>query len=152
MKQKQKYSAWRGGYLSGSGDNHDERITNERITFSSAASVAHAQARARGPSITSSGAFKIGGGKTRRAIRAGGSGASVVPAVQAGMGGNRRKDAERARHALCLSVLPGLAPCPGARARVPQIAARAVGQVPAGGRISSGESAEAGPIGNPNQR
>jgi hypothetical protein len=127
-QQKQKYSAWRGGYLRESWDNDDERITNETIKTIGTAGGADAQTRACSPSDGKT-------GKACRPVYPGRSGASAVPAVQARMGSDRGEDAERAGHPVCVPVLSGIAPRPRPRARIPQIAARAVGQVPPRGRI-----------------
>jgi hypothetical protein len=62
------------------------------------------------------------------------AGAGSVQAVQAGLGGDCRADSERARHALCVPVLPEVAPRSGARAGIQEDAARAVGPLaPSGG-------------------
>lgn len=62
------------------------------------------------------------------------AGAGSVQAVQAGMGGDCGADSERARHAVCVPVLPEVAPRSGARAGIQEDAARAVGPLaPSGG-------------------
>jgi hypothetical protein len=62
------------------------------------------------------------------------AGAGAVQAVQAGLGGDCRKNSERARHAVCVPVLPEVAPRSGTRKRIQEDAARAVGPLaPSGG-------------------
>jgi len=62
------------------------------------------------------------------------AGARSVQAVQAGLGGDCGADSERARHAVCVPVLPEVAPRSGARAGIQEDAARAVGPLaPSGG-------------------
>jgi hypothetical protein len=62
------------------------------------------------------------------------AGAGSVQAVQAGLGGDCGADSERARHAVCVPVLPEVAPRSGARAGIQEDAARAVGPLaPSGG-------------------
>jgi len=57
LNQKQKYSAWRGGYLSRNRETNDERNTNETIPASGAPGAADTQARSNGSP----------GGKARKA-------------------------------------------------------------------------------------
>jgi hypothetical protein len=62
------------------------------------------------------------------------AGAGSVQAVQAGLGGNCGADSERARHAVCVPVLPEVAPRSGACAGIQEDAARAMGPLaPSGG-------------------
>jgi hypothetical protein len=62
------------------------------------------------------------------------AGAGAVQAVQAGLGGDCRADSERARHAVCVPVLPEVASRSGAGTRIQEDAARAVGPLaPSGG-------------------
>jgi hypothetical protein len=62
------------------------------------------------------------------------TGAGAVQAVQAGLGGDCGKNPERARHAVCVPVLPEVAPRSGACAGIQEDAARAVGPLaPSGG-------------------
>jgi hypothetical protein len=60
--------------------------------------------------------------------------AGSVQAVQAGLGGDCGADTERARHAVCVPVLPEVAPRSGTREGLQEDAARAVGPpAPSGG-------------------
>ena len=62
------------------------------------------------------------------------AGARSLQALQAGLGGDCGADSERARHAVCVPVLPEVASRSGARARIQEDAARAVGPLaPSGG-------------------
>ena len=62
------------------------------------------------------------------------AGAGSVQAVQAGLGGNCGADSERARHAVCVPVLPEVAPRSGACKGIQEDAARAMGPLaPSGG-------------------
>jgi len=62
------------------------------------------------------------------------AGAGSVQALQAGLGGDCGADSERARHPVCVPVLPEVAPRSGARAGIQEDAARAVGPLaPSGG-------------------
>ena len=62
------------------------------------------------------------------------AGAGALQAVQAGLGGDCGADSERARHAVCVPVLPEVAPRSGAGKRIQEDAARAVGPpAPSGG-------------------
>ena len=62
------------------------------------------------------------------------AGAGAVQAVQAGLGGDCRADSERARHAVCVPVLPEVASRSGTCKRIQEDAARAVGPLaPSGG-------------------
>jgi hypothetical protein len=62
------------------------------------------------------------------------AGAGSVQAMQAGLGGDCRADSERARHAVCVPVLPEVAPRSGTCKRIQEDAARAMGPLaPSGG-------------------
>jgi hypothetical protein len=62
------------------------------------------------------------------------AGAGSVQAVQAGLGGDCRKNSERARHEVRVPVLPEVAPRSGTGKRIQEDAARAVGPLaPSGG-------------------
>ena len=64
----------------------------------------------------------------------GSAGAGAVQAVQAGLGSDCGADSERARHAVCMPVLPEVAPRSGTCTRIQEDAARAVGPLaPSGG-------------------
>jgi hypothetical protein len=65
------------------------------------------------------------------------AGARSVQAVQAGLGGDCGADSERARHAVCVPVLPEVAPRSGARAGIQEDAARAVGPPASSGGIGN---------------
>jgi hypothetical protein len=65
------------------------------------------------------------------------AGAGAVQAVQAGLGGDCRADSERARHAVCVPVLPEVAPRSGACEGIQEDAARAVGPPAPGGGIGN---------------
>jgi hypothetical protein len=133
--------------LRGSRDTNDERITNDTngavstrktVAASDATGVGNAQTR----EASASGGSEAGG-ETSQPFYGRCSGAGAVQAVQARLGGYRGKDAQRAGHPVCLPVLPGIASRSGPRARIPQIAARAMDQMPPGGRIvSAKESAK----------
>src|SRR5258708_32793874 len=53
--------------------------------------------------------------------------------MQAGLGGHRGTDCECAGHAVCLPVLPEVAPCSGAGTRVQEDAAGPMGPAAGGG-------------------
>ena len=73
-------------------------------------------------------------GAPSRESRGTAAGAGAVQAVQAGLGGDCRADSERARHAVCVPVLPEVAPRSGACTGIQEDAARAVGPLaPSGG-------------------
>lgn len=59
----------------------------------------------------------------------GASPASAFPALPGRLGGNRGQDCERAGHAVCLPVLPAIASRSRAGTRIPEIPARAVGEI-----------------------
>jgi len=62
------------------------------------------------------------------------AGAGSIQAVQAGLGRDCGADSERARHPVCVPVLPEVAPRSGARAGIQEDSARAVGPLaPSGG-------------------
>src|SRR5260370_26983500 len=72
------------------------------------------------------------GGKAGRPAHRCTSGAGVLSVVQARLGRVGGKNAQRARHAVCVPVLPAVASRTRPGPRVPQSAARAVDQVPPG--------------------
>ena len=73
-------------------------------------------------------------GAANRESRCTAAGAGAVQAVQAVLGGDCGTDSERARHAVCMPVLPEVAPRSGTRARIQEDAARAMGPLaPSGG-------------------
>jgi len=73
-------------------------------------------------------------GATNRESGSAAAGAGAVQAVQAGLGGDCGADSERARHAVCVPVLPEVAPRSGACKGIQEDAARAVGPLaPSGG-------------------
>ena len=73
-------------------------------------------------------------GAARRESSGTAAGAGSVQAVQAGLGGDCGADSERARHAVCVPVLPEVAPRSGTCTRIQEDAARAVGPLaPSGG-------------------
>jgi|SRR5271170_3019298 len=62
------------------------------------------------------------------------AGAGALQAVQAGLGGDCGTDSERARHAVCVPVLPEVASRSGAGTGIQEDAARAMGPLaPSGG-------------------
>jgi len=104
-----------------------ERNENEENTYDSTPDNAHAQVGSAGASGKA--------GKARRAVCSRTARAGAVPVVQARLGRGRGKNTERARHAICLPVLPAFTPRPRACARIPQNAARAMDQAASGGRV-----------------
>ena len=116
---------------------NDESNTND--TNSRAADILEERGREAGGSQRQGGT-KAGGGEEREAgaagreDRGGSAGAGSVQAVQAGLGGDCGTDSERARHAVCVPVLPEVAPRSGARAGIQEDAARAMEPLaPSGG-------------------
>jgi len=112
----------------------DESNTNSRAADIVAASGREAVRPAR------KGRNKARGGKEHQARAADressrtAAGARSVQALQAGLGGDCGADSKRARHAVCVSVLPEVAPRSGARAGIQEDAARAVEPLaPSGG-------------------
>src|SRR5882757_5773073 len=67
----------------------------------------------------------------------GSAGAGALQAVQAGLGGDRRADCECAGHAVCLPVLPEVAPRSRAGTRVQEDAAGTMGPLAASGGIGN---------------
>jgi hypothetical protein len=65
------------------------------------------------------------------------AGASALSNLQVGLGGNRGKNAQRARHAFCLPVLHGFSPGAGSGAWIQENAARSLGEAAPGGRIAA---------------
>ena len=65
-----------------------------------------------------------------RAARAG-----ALPNLQTWLGGDRGENAQRAGHAVCLPVLHGFTSSSGAGARIPQDAARALGEAAPGANV-----------------
>jgi hypothetical protein len=115
----------------------DESNTND--TNSRAADIIAANGR-EAVSQARKGRNKARGGEEHEARAANressctAAGAGSVQAVQAGLGGDCRADSERARHALCVPVLPEVAPRSGACEGIQEDAARAVGPLaPSGG-------------------
>jgi hypothetical protein len=115
----------------------DESNTND--TNSSTADILAASGREavsparEGLNKTRSGEEYEAGAANRESSRTA-AGAGSVQAMQAGLGGDRRADSERARHAVCVPVLPEVAPRSGTCKRIQEDAARAVGPLaPSGG-------------------
>ena len=115
----------------------DESNTNS--TSSRAADVAaKSSGKADGAACEKSGKTLSGkehqaGAANRESSRTA-AGAGAVQAVQAGLGGDCRKNSERARHAVCMPVLPEVASRSGTGKRIQEDAARAVGPLaPSGG-------------------
>src|SRR5271163_4649694 len=65
------------------------------------------------------------------------AGAGAVQVVQAGLGGDCGTDSERARHAVCVPVLPEVASRSGTGPRLQEDAARAVGPLASSGGIGN---------------
>ena len=106
----------------------DESNTND--TNSRAADIVAAR---KGRNKTRGGKEHEARAADRESSRAA-AGARSVQALQAGLGGDCGADSERARHAVCVPVLPEVAPRSGARARIQEDAARAMGPLaPSGG-------------------
>jgi hypothetical protein len=115
----------------------DESNTND--TNSRAADIVAASGR-EAVSPAGKGRNEARGGKehqtraANRESRCAAAGARAVQALQAGLGGDCGADSKRARHAVCVPVLPEVAPRSGARAGIQEDAARAVGPLaPSGG-------------------
>ncbi|MGB7284848.1 MAG: hypothetical protein WBE13_21470 [Candidatus Acidiferrum sp.] len=118
----------------------DESNTNNAISKSNRTAniVAASSREALGPRHDSGAEARTGEEREARASRSeGGSsaaGAGAVQAVQAGLGGDCGKNSERARHAVCVPVLPEVASRSGAGTGIQEDAARAVGPLtPSGG-------------------
>jgi hypothetical protein len=101
-----------------------ERNKNEENTYDSTADNAHAEVGSAGASGKA--------GEARSAVCSRTARAGAVPVMQTRMGRSSGKNAERARHAICVPVLPAFAPRPGTCARIPQNAARAMDQAAPG--------------------
>jgi hypothetical protein len=115
----------------------DESNTND--TNSGAADLLAASGR-EAVSAAGEGRNQARGGKEHQAGAANresscaAAGARSVQAVQAGLGGDCGADSKRARHAVCVPVLPEVAPRSGARAGIQEDAACAMGPLaPSGG-------------------
>jgi len=115
----------------------DESNTNG--TNSRAADIAaKSSGKAFGAACEESGQARSGkkhqAGAASRESRCTAAGAGSIQAVQAGLGGDCGADSERARHAVCVPVLPEVAPRSGTCTRIQEDAARAVGPLaPSGG-------------------
>jgi len=116
----------------------DESNTNGTNSSTAANIVAKSGHKALGAAGKKSGQARSGkkheaGAASREGSRTA-AGAGAVQAVQAGLGGNCRADSERARHAVCVPVLPEVASRSGSCAGIQENAARAVGPLaPSGG-------------------
>jgi hypothetical protein len=116
----------------------DESNTNGTNSSTAANIVAKGGEKAFGAAGKESGQARSGekhqaGAANRKSGRTA-AGAGAVQAVQAGLGGDCGKNSERARHAVCVPVLPEVAPRSGACAGIQEDAARAVGPLaPSGG-------------------
>jgi hypothetical protein len=115
-------------------DESNTNGTNSRTARNVAASGSKARGAAGKESRKArSGEEHEAGAANRESCRTA-AGAGSVQAVQAGLGSDCGKDSERARHAVCVPVLPEVAPRSGARKRIQEDAARAVGPLaPSGG-------------------
>jgi hypothetical protein len=116
----------------------DESNTNGTNSGTAANIVAKSGEKAFGAAGKKSGQARSGqeheAGAPDRESRRTAAGAGAVQAVQAGLGGDCGKNSERARHAVCVPVLPEVAPRSGACAGFQEDAARAVGPLaPSGG-------------------
>jgi hypothetical protein len=116
----------------------DESNTNGEDGSTAADIVAKCSEKAFGAAVKKSGQARSGkkheAGAASRESRSTAAGAGALQAVQAGLGGDCGKNSERARHAVCVPVLPEVAPRSGACARFQEDAARAVGPLaPSGG-------------------
>jgi hypothetical protein len=116
----------------------DESNTNGTNSSTAANIVAKSGEKAVGAAGKESRQARIGkkheAGAPSRESRRTAAGAGAVQAVQAGLGGDCGKNSERARHAVCLPVLPEVASRSGAGAGIQEDAARAVGPLaPSGG-------------------
>ncbi len=80
------------------------------------------------------GSEKHEAGASRNESSSAPAGAGAVQAVQAGLGGDCGADSERARHAVCVPILPEVSSRSGAGKRIQEDAARAMGPLaPRGG-------------------
>ena len=115
-------------------DESNTDDTNSRTTGIDTASGGKALGAARKESREARSGEEHEAGAANRESSGTAAGAGSVQAVQAGLGGDCGADSERARHAVCVPVLPEVAPRPGARAGIQEDAARAVGPLaPSGG-------------------
>ena len=109
------------------GDESDKNDTDSR-----AADIVAASSR-EAVSPAGKGRHKARGGQGHEARAANrensgaAAGARAVQALQAGLGGDCGADSKRARHAVCVPVLPEVASRSGAGTRIQEDAARAVG-------------------------
>jgi hypothetical protein len=115
-------------------DESNKNDTNSRAADVVAASGREAVSRARkGPGKARRGQeheARAASGQSRCAA----AGARSLQALQAGLGGDCGAYSQRARHAVCVPVLPEVAPRSGARAGFQEDAACAVGPLaPSGG-------------------
>jgi hypothetical protein len=115
----------------------DESNTND-TNIGTADIVAESGGKALGPPRKESNKARRGeeyeAGAANRESGCTAAGAGSVQAVQAGLGGDCGADSERARHAVCVPVLPKVAPRSGTRAGIQEDAARAMGPLaPRGG-------------------
>jgi len=115
-------------------DESNTNGTNSRTARNVAARGGEARGAAGKESRKARSGKEHEAGAASRESRSSAAGAGAVQAVQAGLGGDCRADSERARHAVCVPVLPEVAPRSGARKRIQEDAARAVGPLaPSGG-------------------
>jgi len=115
-------------------DESNTNGTNSRTARNVAASGSKARGAAGKKSRKARSGEEHEAGAANRESSGTAAGAGSVQAVQAGLGSDCGKDSERARHAVCVPVLPEVAPRSGARKRIQEDAARAVGPLaPSGG-------------------
>jgi len=115
-------------------DESNTDDTNSRTTGIDTASGGEAVGAARKESRKARSGEEHEAGAANRESGCTAARAGSVQAVQAGLGGDCGADSERARHAVCVPVLPEVASRSGARARIQEDAARAVGPLaPSGG-------------------
>ena len=118
----------------------DESNTNN--TNSRAANIVAASgSEAIGPPRKGSSKARSGeehqAGAANRESRCTAAGAGSLQAVQARLGGDCGADSERARHAVCVPVLPEVAPRSGTRKGIQEDATRAVGPFASRGGIGN---------------
>ncbi|MGC0772407.1 MAG: hypothetical protein WB543_05685 [Candidatus Acidiferrum sp.] len=115
-------------------DESNENNTNGRAADILAARRSEAVGSQRQGGIKAGGGEDCEAGAAGREDRGGSAGAGSVQAVQAGLGGDCRADSERARHAVCVPILPEVAPRSGARTGIQEDAARTMEPLaPSGG-------------------
>ena len=115
-------------------DESNTNDTNSRTADILAASGREAVSPARKGRNKARGGEEHEAGASDRESSCAAAGAGFVQAVQAGLGGDCGADSERAGHAVCVPVLPEVAPRSGARAGIQEDAARAMGPLaPSGG-------------------